>query len=176
VPIANQTGFHATTAVKTRRPCSRIGSSLPFGQTSGQDSVLQRTTSIQVHVDAVATVVIYSLETIMSPPVHRVFREVLPYENRKQDLTPTKSPMNTKKLIVEGLTSKYQCHSDLTPTKLPAPNEVAPGGLVLRKTNEFMAQSLETVPGTFNLSFVLLTFLQVCAQHDTCCCQASTKL
>ena len=36
VPIANQTGFHATTAVKARRPCSRICSSLPFGQTSRQ--------------------------------------------------------------------------------------------------------------------------------------------
>ncbi len=42
VPIANQTGFHATTAVKARRPCSRIGSSLPLGQTGGQDGVLQR--------------------------------------------------------------------------------------------------------------------------------------
>jgi hypothetical protein len=84
---ANQTGFHATTAVKARRPCSRICSSFPDRQTSGQKCVLQRTTSIQVHVDAVATVVIYSLETIMSPPVQRVFREVLPYENRKQDLT-----------------------------------------------------------------------------------------
>ena len=42
------------------------------------------------------TAVIYSLATIMSPPVHRVFREVLPYENRKQDLTPMKSLTPTK--------------------------------------------------------------------------------
>ncbi len=71
VPIANQTGFHATTAVKARRPCSRICTSLPYRQTSGHKCVLQRATSIQVRVDAVATVVIYSFEAIVSPPVQR---------------------------------------------------------------------------------------------------------
>jgi hypothetical protein len=37
VPIANQPGFHATTAGQARRPCSRIYSYLPFGLTSGQE-------------------------------------------------------------------------------------------------------------------------------------------
>jgi carbon monoxide dehydrogenase subunit G len=46
-------------------------SSLLYRQTSGHASVLQRATSIQVHVDAAATVVNYSLEAKLSPPVHR---------------------------------------------------------------------------------------------------------
>ena len=41
------------------------------GQTSGQECVLQRATSIQVRVVAAATVVTYSLEAYQSPPVQR---------------------------------------------------------------------------------------------------------
>ena len=46
-------------------------SSLLYRQTSGQACVLQRATPIQVHVDAAATVDIYSLEAKLSPPVQR---------------------------------------------------------------------------------------------------------
>ena len=38
-------------------------------QTSGQEGVLKRATSIMVADNAVATVVVYSLEAFMSPPV-----------------------------------------------------------------------------------------------------------
>jgi hypothetical protein len=40
-------------------------------QTSGQEGVLKRATSIMVADNAVATVVVYSLEAFMSPPVQR---------------------------------------------------------------------------------------------------------
>lgn len=71
VPIANQTGFHATTAVKARRPCTRYFTSLLHRQASGQECVLQRATPIEVHVDAAATVETFSLEAVESPPVQR---------------------------------------------------------------------------------------------------------
>jgi len=40
-------------------------------QTSGREGVLKRATSIMVADNAVATVVVYSLEEFMSPPVQR---------------------------------------------------------------------------------------------------------
>jgi hypothetical protein len=45
---------------------------------------LQRATPINVHVGAAATVVTYSLDASLSPPVHRIA-----CENSKQGLTPT---------------------------------------------------------------------------------------
>ena len=56
VPIANQTGFHATTAVKARRPCSRTCTSLPNQQTSNVKGVLQRATAIHDYQHAAAMV------------------------------------------------------------------------------------------------------------------------
>ena len=44
---------------------------IPNLQTSGHEGVLKRAVSIQVRYDAAATVVIYSLEAVMSPPVQR---------------------------------------------------------------------------------------------------------
>ena len=46
-------------------------SSLLYRQTSGHACVLHRSTSFEVRVGAAATVVIYSLDTYLSPPVHR---------------------------------------------------------------------------------------------------------
>jgi hypothetical protein len=42
-----------------------------YGQTIGQECVLKRATSFDVRVGAAATVVIYSLDALMSPPVQR---------------------------------------------------------------------------------------------------------
>jgi len=57
-------------------------SSLLYRQTSGKTCVLQRATPIQLHVDAAATVVIYSLEAKLSPPGQRVSRAASPRESR----------------------------------------------------------------------------------------------
>jgi hypothetical protein len=50
-------------------------SSLLYRQTSGHDCVLQRATPIEVHVGAAATIVIYSLDATLSPPVQLVGKQ-----------------------------------------------------------------------------------------------------
>jgi hypothetical protein len=138
VPIANQTGFHATTAVKARRPCSRIGSSLPFGQTRGQTCVLRRAmfaTGGQACGGDRRYPFVGSLTVAACSA--RLQVELEYNLLRRSHPTHQHHKASTHSARKETLRLQTRFHS---------------GGLGVRKINEFIAHSLDSVPGTFDFS------------------------
>ena len=89
----------------------RLLCSLLYQQTSGQACFLKRATPIYVNVGAAATVVIYSLDASMSPPVqslcgcfHRLrnCKNQLPSNRQKQKEGNRINPKNKIKLAANG--------------------------------------------------------------------------